>query len=69
MNDHSIFHRDIDWQATGNGEYPYYVLIEGSKYVVRVNDFPEELFYTLIVDDVEHTSFDVWPARWTRPPR
>jgi hypothetical protein len=67
MDDYNIFHYRINWHATGNGEYPYQVHIDGSNYVIRVNDFPEEVFYTLIVDDVERASFDAWPARWTRP--
>jgi hypothetical protein len=67
MKEHSIFYRHINWKATGNGEYPYQVNIEGSEYVIRVNDFPEEVFYTLIVDNVEQIHFDVWPSSWTKP--
>ncbi len=47
MDDHNIIHRHINWHATGNGEYPYQVHIDGSNYVIRVNDLPEEASYTM----------------------
>lgn len=59
--------RAIIWEHTGDGETPYRATIEGQAFTIRVNDFPAEPLYTLIVDgeDVEH--LDDWPSAWTKP--
>ena len=33
---------------------------------VRLNDFPEEPLYTLIVDGEEIINFNEWPSEWGR---
>jgi len=33
---------------------------------VRVNDFPEDHLYTLLIDNQEIGSFDEWPPQWLR---
>jgi hypothetical protein len=34
--------------------------------IVRVNDFPEEPLYSLLVNGDEVGNFDGWPAQWER---
>jgi hypothetical protein len=35
-------------------------------WTVRVNDFPEDHLYTLLINDREIGNFDEWPAQWLR---
>jgi hypothetical protein len=34
---------------------------------IRVNDFPAEPLYTLLVDGEEVEDLEDWPEAWTRP--
>lgn len=57
----------IIWSRSTDAEYPYESVYDGRRLTLRVNDFPEEHFYTLLVDNNEHTSFDDWPDTWVHP--
>ena len=57
----------IIWKRGSNSTYPYVGDFEGDKCLIRVNDFPDEHLYTLIVNDREIASFDDWPTHWHRP--
>jgi hypothetical protein len=57
----------IAWRSTGGGEIPYEATVGGRRLQVRVNDFPAEPLYTLLVDGVEVEHLDGWPASWQRP--
>ena len=59
--------RSVQWRATGNGEFPYEADIESRRWTIRINDFPAEPMYTLLVDGAEVETFDGWPPAWTRP--
>jgi hypothetical protein len=69
MEHHHVLKRHITWELTESAEYPYQAVIDGVRYVVRINDFPEEMLYTLIVDSHEYIDFNSWPACWVRPPQ
>jgi len=56
----------IKWSNGINAEFPYQTVCDESRLMIRVNDFPEEHFYTLIVDDEEVGDFDDWPDNWIR---
>jgi hypothetical protein len=56
----------IDWKRTTDAHHPFTAEFEGEKCVIRLNDFPEEHLYTLIVDGKEVADFDDWSATWTR---
>jgi hypothetical protein len=58
----------IRWQHSGDGEFPYHAEIDGRTLTVRVNDFPAEPLYTLLVDGAELVDLDAWPPVWRRPP-
>lgn len=59
--------RAVSWRSTGRAEFPYAAAVDGRAWLVRVNDFPAEAFYTLIVDGREVGDFDDWPDGWLRP--
>src|SRR5258706_15908385 len=58
----------IRWEPSGDGEFPYHAEIDGRSLTVRVNDFPVEPLYTLLVDGAELVDLDDWPPVWRRPP-
>lgn len=60
---------NIDWKRTTDSQYPFAAEFEGEKCIVRLNDFPDEHLYTLIVNGKETVSFDDWSVNWNRPAR
>lgn len=59
--------RSIAWQRSSRAEFPYLAEVDGQHWVVRVNDFPAEAMYTLLIDGAERADYDDWPAAWRRP--
>ncbi len=57
----------IFWEKGVDPEYPYRVEIEGQQCLIRLNDFPDEHLYTLLVAGVGVADFDDWPSNWVRP--
>ncbi len=57
----------VTWQHTGDGEVPYRATVNGAELLVRVNDFPDEPLYTLLVNGRVACDLEDWPAGWTRP--
>ncbi len=55
------------WRKTTDPKYPFVADFDGERCVIRINDFPDETLYTLMVDDVEVANFDDWSAHWKRP--
>ena len=41
--------------------------VDGKPWAVRINDFPDEPLFTLIIAGVEVMHFDDWPEFWHRP--
>ena len=62
-----ILKRKITWKSGADPLYPYRAEYEGGQCLVRINDFPDDHLYTLIVNDREVAHFDDWPLCWTRP--
>jgi hypothetical protein len=57
----------IAWAHTGDGEHPYRAVAGGAELVVRVNDFPAEPLYSLLVNGQPDRDLEDWPAAWLRP--
>lgn len=57
----------VRWQGTDDGEFPYVASVEGQQWRLRVNDFPAEALYTLLINGEEIADYDDWPAAWQRP--
>lgn len=57
----------VKFGRTESGEFPYKATVENRNWIIRINDFPEEPFYTLIIDEEEIVNFDTWPSDWERP--
>jgi hypothetical protein len=63
----SFLQSRIAFKSTGDPEFPYEASVGAAHVRVRINDFPAEEMYTLIVDGEERESFSDWPANWVRP--
>ena len=61
-----LLKRDVRWTQTGDALVPYRAAVGTAQWQVRVNDFPDEPMYTLLIDGSDSGSFDDWPASWTR---
>src|SRR5258708_1598679 len=60
---------NMKWKRTTDQRFPFVSEFEERRCVIRLNDFPDEHLYTLIVDGKEVVSFDDWSAKWNRPAR
>jgi hypothetical protein len=63
----SFADRPIAWEHTGDGELPYRATVNGAELLVRVNDFPAEPLYSLLVNGRPAYDLEDWPGPWTRP--
>jgi hypothetical protein len=59
--------RPIAWAHTGDGIFPYRATVDGVELLLRVNDFPAEPLYSLLVNGQVTEDLEDWPARWVRP--
>jgi len=57
---------ELKWNEGQGPNHPNGAKMNGDKLVIRLNDFPDESLYTLIVNDKEVASFDDWPKQWSR---
>jgi hypothetical protein len=57
---------NLHWEKTNDPLYPYTIYSVDKKFKLRLNDYPEEPMYTLIIDGEIIESFDDWPDAWTR---
>ena len=55
------------WEHTGDGEVPFTTKVGDSVLTIRVNDFPAEPLYTLLVDGDEVEDLEDWPESWRKP--
>lgn len=54
------------WRKTADPKHPYVTECDGDRFVIRVNDFPDDHLYTLFANDVKLADFDEWPSHWKR---
>lgn len=62
-----FFEEEIAWTESNDPSYPYQAELAGARLLIRVNDFPDQKLYTLVVDDLAVAGFDDWPEQWIRP--
>lgn len=58
--------REIEWQSTTDPIYPWSAVVDGVPCRTRINDFPDELLYTLLLGDTPAGDFHDWPESWKR---
>ena len=56
----------LSWGTTGNPDVPWKTEVDGNSWQVRLNDFPDEVMYTLMVNGEVAGDFHDWPKGWER---
>ena len=56
----------LSWNVTGNVEVPWQTEVNGNTWQVRLNDFPDEPMYTLLINGEAVGDFHDWPKVWKR---
>lgn len=59
----------IRWEHTSDAEFPYRVLVDGHTHTIRINDFPAEPLFTLLIDGQEIEDLEDWPRGYGRRSR
>jgi hypothetical protein len=63
-------HRSVRFFPTDDARHPYAADVDGARWTVRVNEFPEEpSVYSLLVDGVVAEELMAWPPAWERADR
>lgn len=62
----SLLTREVEWQTTSDPIYPWSATLDGVAWRIRVNDFPDELLYTLLLGETPAGDFHDWPECWRR---
>jgi hypothetical protein len=66
---HPNLSRPVAWHTySGAGSFEFEATVEKSTWRVRLNNFPDEPCYTLLIEGKEVIHFDDWPKFWQRPP-
>jgi hypothetical protein len=58
----------VVWHPTSDPLRPFRAEVGADKWRLRLDDFPAENLYTLLVNGREIGGFDDWPKSWRRSP-
>lgn len=64
-----FFAKDVSWSTNGKSNIPFTAQVDGKAWDLRVNNFPDEPLYTLLVDNKPILTFDDIPSNsnWALP--
>jgi len=71
MNLEIVISRPVDWERSSENKYLFHAVVEGEKFFLRLNDFPEEPICTLIGQgqEIDLEEFgEHWRMPWQRQP-
>jgi len=57
---------EMEWQQAENPEIPWQTEVHGQMWQVRLNDFPDDFMYSLLIDRRTLGNFHDWPGSWIR---
>jgi hypothetical protein len=58
--------RELSWRSTDDPIYPWAAEVDGNSWRIRINDFPDELMYSLMIGSENAGDFHDWPETWQR---
>jgi Protein of unknown function (DUF416) len=58
--------RELSWSETDDVNHPWATDVDGKRWQVRINDFPDDLMYSLVIDGASVGDFHDWPGSWHR---
>ncbi len=58
--------RAVAFADTGDANYPWAAQVDGERWRVKLNDFPDALMYSLVIGAAEAGDFHDWPETWLR---
>ena len=58
-----LMQHNLVWDEVNNQSRYYTTIYQAEKYYMRLNNFPDEPLYTVIIND-EHFDFDDLPGSW-----
>lgn len=61
---HSYLNTEIKWLETGDAHYPLEAIVDGEVWKLRLNDFPDQPLYTLIINGEAMFDIDDLPPTW-----
>lgn len=64
--EHFRLEQRVDWTSTADPQIPWEAAVDGANWQVRLNDFPDETMYSLLIQGAEIGDFQEWPAAWGR---
>jgi hypothetical protein len=69
-NQHPELQREVEWRtASGVERCIMFETVVGSQHwTVRLNDFPDEPCFSVLIDGTEVIHFDDWPKFWGAMP-
>ncbi len=56
--------KEVPWEETQDTRYPYRAKVDEQDWRIRMNNFPDEPLYTLIIDRREIIHFNEPPSGW-----
>lgn len=62
-----ILQMPLVFTRTGDGEFPYVAKVDERVVTIRINDFPAEPLYSILVGDQVLADLEDWPPAWPRP--
>ncbi|HYL78333.1 MAG TPA: hypothetical protein VEU96_29350 [Bryobacteraceae bacterium] len=61
-----FLHTHVEWRPTGDVMEPWRSQQGRNRWSLRLNDFPDEHLYTLLINGRSVGSFDDWPVEWLK---
>ena len=71
--DHPELKRPIPWAPADKADRApenwivFKATVDGARWTIRMNDFPAEPLYTLLINGEQIIHFNDWPAFWKKP--
>lgn len=61
-----LLSRELVWEDSGYPQQPWTTAVGGEDWQVRLNDFPDDFMYSLLINGKDCGSFHDWPETWQR---